>query len=299
MPTPVSAPRPTAFPEAGSAEPAADASALPAGKATCKAALLLAGTGGSRAAVGEVEALGRRLLETGLVARVAFAFAAGGAPSLHTALRDLADKGVDEVLLLPLLVPMEPGLRVWVGRSVQRWRAAAPELRWPIVRLAPPPSDTLGIKEVLREMLGQAEEAAPMGESALFASDASLVPAQHWRVLVCQGLACNSAGAPAVWNQLRLEEDRLALRTRGRGVTACTTGCLGPCSLAPVLQVYPDGQFYGGVDEAGLRRIVHEHLLGGQVVEELAYAPNGRKQRLRARTGRAAAPNVAAAKAEA
>jgi hypothetical protein len=213
-------PRPTVQPKALDAEHGADLSAPAPASATRKAALLLAGAGGSRAAVGEVETLSRRLLETGLVARVAFAFAAGGAPSLQSALRSLADKGVDEVLLLPLLVPMEPGLRVWVGRSVQRWRAAAPALRWPVVRLAPPPSEASGIKEVLRQMLSQAEDAPPLGESALFASDASLVPAQHWRVLVCQGLACNSAGAPAVWNQLRLQEDRLPLRTRGRGVTA-------------------------------------------------------------------------------
>lgn len=50
------------------------------------------------------------------------------APCLLTTLRGLADKGVDEgLLLLPLLVPMEPGLRVGVGRSVQRRRACRVE----------------------------------------------------------------------------------------------------------------------------------------------------------------------------
>ena len=55
-------------------------------------------------------------------------------------------------------------------------------------------------------------------------------------------------------------------------------GCLGPCALAPV---YPEGTVYGGVDEAGIDWIVAEHLIGGRVVESLAYAPSRTRQRLR------------------
>jgi (2Fe-2S) ferredoxin len=245
------------------------------------AALLLARTGAHRSAAADLDALCRSLMQTGLVERVALAFSAEGSPSLHGALRALADKDIDEVWLLPLQLPLDPSFKVWIARSVQRWRAAAPALRWPVVRLAPSPADTPGIKEVMRQMLSQAQDAPALGENALFAADASLVPAQHWRLLVCQGPACNSSGGAAVWEQLRQQDARLDLRTRGRGMTACTTSCLGPCSLAPVLQVYPDGQFYGGVDEEGVGRIVQEHVLGGRVVEALAYQPNGRKQRLR------------------
>jgi (2Fe-2S) ferredoxin len=190
---------------------------------------------------------------------------------------------------------LDPGFRLWVSRAVQRMRAHRPELHWPTVRLAPGPAETLAMKEVLRELLVRAEDAEPLGEKALFASDASLVPAQHWRVLVCQGPACNSSGAPGLWARLMREQERLDLRTRPPGVVGCTTSCLGPCSLAPVLQVFPGGQFYGGVDEAGVGLIVHEHLLGGAVVQELAYAPNGRKQRLRAPGRSARAPSPAGA----
>ena len=64
---------------------------------------------------------------------------------------------------------------------------------------------------------------------------------------------------------------------------SCKTSCLGPCALAPVLQVWPDGTFYGGVDETDVDRIIAEHLLGGRPVSEYAYAPATGKQKLRER----------------
>ena len=40
--------------------------------------------------------------------------------------------------------------------------------------------------------------------------------------------------------------------------------------------VYPDDVWYAAVDEAAARRIVSEHLLGGQVVTDYLYvAPAG------------------------
>lgn len=97
------------------------------------------------------------------------------------------------------------------------------------------------------------------------------------------GGPCLAAGAEVVWGHLRNEQERLSLRTAGEGCMSAKTSCLGPCNLAPVLQLWPEGTYYGGVDEAGLDRIVAEHVLGGTPVEELAYAPGGRKHTLRPR----------------
>lgn len=63
-------------------------------------------------------------------------------------------------------------------------------------------------------------------------------------------------------------------------MTAKST-CLGPCNLAPVLQVFPEGTYYGGVNEDTIDRIIGEHLLGGGIAEDFAYHPTGRRQRLR------------------
>lgn len=48
-------------------------------------------------------------------------------------------------------------------------------------------------------------------------------------------------------------------------------GCLGVCTNGPILVVYPDGIWYHQVDETRLNRIYHEHLLGGQPVDEYIF----------------------------
>jgi (2Fe-2S) ferredoxin len=84
-----------------------------------------------------------------------------------------------------------------------------------------------------------------------------------------------------VWGHLRNIQKARSLRTDGPGVMTCKTTCLGPCGLAPVIQVWPDGTWYGGVDEAGVERIVEQHLLGGEAVTELSYVVQPGKQWLR------------------
>lgn len=247
-----------------------------------RAALLLAKSAITGAAGTELQALCERLQASRSdIDRAVHAFSEQGTPSLREVLRSLGDDGLDEVLVLPLLLPMEPGFKLWITRSVQRWRAAAPQLHWPRVRLAPAPADVPALDATLQALWDAAGAALPVAEVEVPVVEGSLVPAQQWRVLVCQGAPCNNAGAAVIWGHLRNEQKRLDLRTTGAGVMTCKTSCLGPCSLAPVLQVFPGGTLYGGVDEAGIDRIVARHLQGGGIVDELAYTPTGRKQQLR------------------
>ena len=48
--------------------------------------------------------------------------------------------------------------------------------------------------------------------------------------------------------------------------------CFDVCKGGPILLVYPDGVWYGAASPEQLDRIVDEHLLGGQVVEELVLS---------------------------
>ena len=246
-----------------------------------KSILLLARSATTGAALREMETLRDHAASLPGVARALFAFAEEGIPSLRSAIETLI--GTPEpVLIVPILVPVEPSFLIGVRRSLQRWQGGDSR-PWPEIRIAPAFSRQAIVRELLAAAVGVAE-AETMAVEKVAAPpplEGSVVPAQHRRVLVCQGGPCIRAGAETIWGHLRNEQKRLSLRTAGEGTMSAKASCLGPCSLAPVLQVWPEGTYYGGVDEAGVDRIVESHLLRGEIVEDLAYLPTGTKQRLR------------------
>lgn len=96
------------------------------------------------------------------------------------------------------------------------------------------------------------------------------------RLLVCRSGPCNAAGAAGLWKHLSDEHERLNLASTAPALMFTRSSCLGPCKLAPVVQVYPEGVYYCAIDNLTLDRVLDEHLLGGQVVDELAYRPGPR-----------------------
>jgi cob(I)alamin adenosyltransferase len=91
------------------------------------------------------------------------------------------------------------------------------------------------------------------------------------QILICENGDCADPEAAALlqrrFAELAREHSLNKLRNPER-VKCTLTGCLGVCSGGPILVVYPDGIWYHHVDEALLERIVHEHLLRDQPVEE-------------------------------
>lgn len=203
-----------------------------------------------------------------------------GNPSLREALLALRGMAVSAILIVPLHIPVEPGFRSRLMRSVKRWQAERPE-SWPPIRIASDLSRNPHFAALLAGQLAAAAGQPVVAPDERAAREASLVPSQKRRVLVCEGLSCSSAGADAIWGHLRNVQERRGLRQAGDGTMTAKATCLGPCALAPVLQVFPEGTYYGGVTEAAIDRIAEEHLLAGRVVEDFAYHPTGRKQRLR------------------
>ena len=91
------------------------------------------------------------------------------------------------------------------------------------------------------------------------------------RVVIAMGTCGIGAGAREV--MAALLEDHAS---RGQAeVTVSQTGCMGLCDREPLVQVFCPGEpsvTYGPVTPAVMRRIVADHLVNGQVVNEYCIA---------------------------
>ena len=65
----------------------------------------------------------------------------------------------------------------------------------------------------------------------------------------------------------------LMRETQERGLTGevmiTNTGCFGICNQGPIVVVYPEGTWYGGVTPDDVEEIVESHFEKGEVVERL------------------------------
>ncbi len=82
-------------------------------------------------------------------------------------------------------------------------------------------------------------------------------------VLVCVHKHCLKEGGRSAGRALK---DALKDCDLGKRVLLTAVDCLDQCGKGPIMVVYPDGVWYGGVDERAARRIAEEHLCAGRVV---------------------------------
>jgi NADH-quinone oxidoreductase subunit F/NADP-reducing hydrogenase subunit HndC len=88
------------------------------------------------------------------------------------------------------------------------------------------------------------------------------------QVLVCGGTGCQSSHSMDVLKALK---DELAAKGIADEVLVVRTGCFGLCSLGPIVIVYPEGAFYAQATPEGIKRIVDEHLVNGEICKDLLY----------------------------
>ena len=113
-----------------------------------------------------------------------------------------------------------------------------------------------------------------LAEARRQASEQRRQVAQHWQVSIATGTCGLAAGAH---DTLLALVDEITLQ-RLDGVVVTEVGCIGLCSLEPLVQVQPPGGapvVYGNVTPEVARRIVRQHILLGQVVQEHCLESEG------------------------
>jgi len=111
--------------------------------------------------------------------------------------------------------------------------------------------------------------------SALRGEYTAMIPSMERysrHVLVCTGGFCSpNRGGRELYALLPSLLEREGLLFGPTRVKRGETPCLGVCTGGPIVVVYPDGVWYGGVTPALLDRIVREHLRDGRVVEDAVF----------------------------
>ena len=203
------------------------------------------------------------------------AFVDRSQPALPEAL-DFCAKA-QTVIILPVMVPDEPSLRRWLHKLIMRWRAARQDSNHcPRLIFAEPLLQTPQLADALAQTVNTAltqpdvrDIVEVVGDDAWERDPAgwSVVPSIQHHALWCVGPRCAAKGSVKLWPQLA----KTIRETPGlkNCVMPLQTSCQFPCNHGPLMIVYPEGVWYGPLDEADIERVLTRHVLHGQVDERL------------------------------
>lgn len=87
-------------------------------------------------------------------------------------------------------------------------------------------------------------------------------------IFICTGTKCAPEESPSLYEWLKKRLKELKLHEGAARIQRSQSHCLGVCAGGPLAVIYPEGVWYHHLDQEKLERVIQQHLIGGQPVEE-------------------------------
>lgn len=191
----------------------------------------------------------------------------GGSSSTITEVLDTAvADGAADILVVSGQTLTDRRMDAWFRRVIGHWLRDRSAVAPPRIRIGGSLCGTDGYVDLVEQVALDGGSPARTTTAPLATAAWDRIPDFTRHVLLCRGPRCSARGAPET--QVRLAAE---LHDRALGdddVLVTTTGCLFPCSQAPVVVVYPDNVWYRGLRSERVAAFVERHLVGGRPVAE-------------------------------
>ncbi len=94
-------------------------------------------------------------------------------------------------------------------------------------------------------------------------------------MFICTGPdCCSEKDGQRSWDHLKAAAAKVNKTKDAPKLYRTKVGCLRICEAGPTGVVYPDGTWYGCLTPANIDRVVEQHLIGGNEVEDLVIGRN-------------------------